>query len=464
MRRITRRGVAGAIALGLLTLTQQAAQSQVTRPNIVVIVADDMGYADIGVQGSRDIPTPNIDGLAKHGIRFTDAYVTGPYCSPTRAGLMTGRYPQRFGHEFNVGLGPAFVNAGLPLTEVTLADRLKASGYRTGLFGKWHLGSAARFHPMERGFDEFFGFLGGAHSYVDVGGAADPLLDGKKTAPGVTYLTDMLGDRSADFVRRNRARPFFLYLAFNAVHTPMHATDAYLQRFKHIADPQRRTYAAMLSAMDDGIGKTMAAVREAGLEENTLIFFFSDNGGPTMQGTTINGSSNAPLRGSKRQTLEGGIRVPFIIQWKGHLGEGKTYGRPVIQLDVLPTALAAAGIALKPEWNLDGVDLLPFLRTDKPESPHGMLYWRLGGMMAIRSGDWKLVKSSEGPLRAAGPAEFNDLSSAELYNLASDIGEKNNLAATQPAKVRELADAWQRWNRQLAKPSWGPARGGGPPH
>jgi arylsulfatase A-like enzyme len=430
-------------------------------PNIVVIVADDMGYADIGVHGSRDIPTPNIDALAASGIRFTNGYVSGPYCSPTRAGLMTGRYPQRFGHEFNPG--DAQQEFGLPLDQVTMADRLKAAGYRTALFGKWHLGFSERHHPMSRGFDEFFGFLGGAHNYLDpMSAGPNPVLDGRAKVAEIEYLTDAIADRAASFIKRQGQAPFFLYVAFNAVHTPMHATDKYLARFAHISDPQRKTYAAMLSAMDDGIGRTVAALRAAGLEENTLIFFFSDNGGPTMAGTTVNGSSNAPFRGSKRQTWEGGVHVPFIISWKGRLPAGTTDVRPIIQLDVLPTALAAAGVA-SPQATLDGVDLLPYLTGRIRSAPHEVLYWRFGGMMAIRKGDWKLVKSSEGPLRDTDPAVLSDLSGAELYNLANDIGETKNLAATNPGKVKELTDLWQRWNRELVRPLWGPpGRGGGP--
>jgi arylsulfatase A-like enzyme len=454
MQRVSGIVFAAVLALSLVTLPTTGAKAQSRRPNIVLIVGDDMGYADVGFHGGRDIPTPNIDALARGGIHFTDAYVTGPYCSPTRAGLMTGRYPQRFGYEFNPVGNP---EPGLPLDQHTMADRLKAAGYRTALFGKWHLGSDARLHPMERGFDEFFGFLGGDHSYFDAAPAkGEPIFDGRKPAEHMGYLTDELADRAVDFVQRQRSRPFFLYLAFNAVHTPMHATEKYLARFTSIADERRRTYAAMMSAMDDAIGRTMAALREAGLEEDTLIFFFSDNGGPTMPTTTVNGSSNAPLRGSKRQTWEGGIRVPFVILWKGHLAAGKTDARPIIQLDVLPTALAAAGVDVQPEWKLDGVNLLPFLTGNQVGTPHDALYWRLGGMMAIRKGDWKLVKTAEGPMRNVDPAVLGDLSTAELYNLRDDIGERTNLTATHPDKAKELAEAWWRWNRELARPMWFP--------
>lgn len=457
MKRVRQILATVTIVGSLLCWSGSAAEAQRRPPNIVVIVTDDMGYADIGVHGSKDIPTPNIDALAKVGIRFTDAYVSGPYCSPTRAGLMTGRYPQRFGHEFNLDMSPAHSDFGLPLGETTMADLLKAAGYRTALFGKWHLGSGDKFHPMARGFDEFFGFLGGQHSYLDTQAASpNPLLDGRKVVAETTYLTDAFTDRAVDFIKRQKSQPFFLYLAFNAVHLPLEATDKYLARFTNIADKQRRTYAAMLSAMDDGIGKTLAALRAEGLEESTLIIFFNDNGGPTMAGTTINGSSNAPLRGSKRQTWEGGIRVAFVIRWKGHLAEGKTDTRPIIQLDVLPTTIAAAGVKLQPQLKLDGVNLLPFLTSKPSEQPHEALYWRLGENMAIRKGDWKLVKTSEGPLHDVDPAIFSDLSGAELYNLADDIGEKKNLAAAHPEKVKELAAAWQRWKKELARTLWAP--------
>ena len=431
-----------------------ATEGQVNRLNIVVIAADDMGYADSGVSGSRDIPTPNIDALAAKGIRFTDAYVSGPVCSPTRAGLMTGRYQQRFGHEFNMSLGPIYRDVGLPLEEVTIADRLKAAGFHTALIGKWHLGYGPRFRPMQRGFDEFFGFLGGQHSYVNPATELNPVYDGDKVVTQAPYLTDALADRAVDFIHRQTSQPFFLYLAFNAVHLPLQATDKYLARFQSIPDERRRTYAAMLSAMDDGIGRVLAALREKNLERNTLIVFFDDNGGPTTQGGT-NGSINAPLRGSKGQTWEGGIRVPFIISWKGQLPEGKTDSHPIIQLDIMPTALSAAGVTVKPEWKLDGVNLLPFLTGKMSSPPHEALYWRFGASMAIRKREWKLVKT--GNAQAAGDVTVvKDLSGAELYNLKDDIGEQHNLAAAHPEIVKELGDVWQRWNKELAKPGWPP--------
>ena len=454
--RIRSQLVLLALAAAWLT-TVAGAQSQ-RPPNIVVIVADDMGYADLGVHGSRDMRTPNIDALARESVRFTDAYVSGPYCSPTRAGMLTGRYPQRFGHEFN--LSPEHREFGLPLDETTIADRLKAAGYRTAMFGKWHLGVGEKYHPLQRGFERFFGFLGGAHTYIAVGNEANPLLDGTARLEKFDgYLTDTLAERASAYVKQESSRPFFLYLAFNAAHTPMHATKKYLDRFPHIQDEQRRTYAAMVSAMDDGIGKVLSTLREQNLDQNTLVIFFNDNGGPTMATTSVNGSSNAPLRGSKRTTWEGGIRVPFVIRWTGRLPAGRVDKRPIIQLDVLPTALAAAGVKTGNSPRLDGVNLLPFLTGAAKGPPHETLYWRFGGMMAIRHGDWKLVKSREGAFVDEDPAVLKDLTGAELFNLAEDIGETRNQAAARPDKVKELADRWQQWNKQLVKPRWSAPQG-----
>ena len=392
MRSSTRRWLTCAgWLLGMAAPAGTGVAADPAKPNIVIILADDLGHADLGFQGCRDIPTPRIDSLAKNGVRCSNGYVSGPYCSPTRAGLLTGRYQQRFGHEFNPG--PAAAQAddfGLPLSETTLADRLKAAGYATGLVGKWHLGEGSRYQPQRRGFDEFFGFLGGGHAYFPGQGA--PIYRGTEVVQEKEYLTDAFAREAVAFVERHKDQPFFLYLAFNAVHTPMHATDQRVSRFANIADAKRRTYAGMLTAMDEAVGKVLETLRSAHLEENTLIFFFSDNGGPTMRGTTINGSRNDPLRGSKRTTLEGGIHVPFVVQWKGKLAPATVYNQPVIQLDVLPTALAAAGVSASPDWRLDGVNLLPSLKGETTVSPHENLYWRLGKQWAVRLGDWKLVR------------------------------------------------------------------------
>ena len=382
------------------------------RPNILLIVGDDMGYADVGFHGCKDIPTPNLDALAASGVRFTNGYVTGPYCSPTRSALLTGRYQTRYGHEFNP-TGPV---AGMPVAETTLADRLKAAGYATGLVGKWHLGNQPAMHPQRRGFDEFFGFLGGAHSYFDAGG----MLRGTEPIKELDYTTDAFGREAVAFIERHKTAPWFLYLAFNAVHTPMHATDDRLAKFAHIADQQRRTYAAMMSALDDNIGQVRAKLAATGQERDTLVFFISDNGGPTMKGVTVNASCNDPLRGSKRTTLEGGIRVPFVVSWPGHVKPG-VFDQPAIQLDLHATALAAAGIAEKSEWKLEGVNLLPFLNGEKTGAPHDAIFWRFGEQMAVRRGDWKLVRYDTNAETNLGGRQ--PVSAAKLYHLATDIHE-----------------------------------------
>jgi len=403
------------------------------KPNIVFIAADDLGYGELSVQGSKDVSTPHIDSIAANGVRFTDGYVSCPVCSPTRAGWMTGRYQQRFGHEFNPGpADQADENFGLPLSETTMADRLKAAGYATGLVGKWHLGYRPQFHPQKRGFQEFFGFLAGAHPYLPRRGA-EPILRGSQPVEESEYLTDAFAREALAFIQRHRTEPFFLYLSFNAVHAPLEATEAYLARHAGIQDQRRRTFAAMLTAMDDAVGRLLGRLREYNLEEDTLIFFISDNGGPTRNTS----SRNDPLRGFKGQVLEGGIRVPFFVQWKRRLPRGKIFQHPVIALDILPTALEAAGAAVP--QGLDGVSLLPYLSGTRAGAPHQALCWRFGPQAAIRKGDWKMVRLEGAP---------------QLYNLTEDISESRDLAASQPAKLKELLADWESWNRQLAAPRW----------
>lgn len=417
------------------------------RPNVIVIVGDDMGYADLGVQGGKDIPTPHLDGLANSGVRFTSGYVSGPYCSPTRAGLLTGRYQQRFGHEFNPGPpAAADTEIGLPLSEQTLAEQFRKAGYRTGLVGKWHLGNGQKYHPLSRGFEEFFGFLGGAHPYLpnaQPAQAGNPILRGRETVDEPEYLTDAFAREALSFIDRHAAEPFFLYLAFNAVHTPLQATEKYESRFAAIQDPKRRAYAAMMSAMDDAVGRVRTKLDDKQLAENTLIFFFSDNGGPP-----VNASSNGPLRGHKATTWEGGVRVPFFVSWKGQIPAGKTYAHPVIQLDVFPTALAAAKIPVPATISLDGVNLLPYVNGSNEQPPHASLFWRFGEQTAIRSGDWKLVRA-------------NGADSPLLVNLAADLGETTDRSAAEPTKRQELETAWQAWNKELVEPRWKPGRAAG---
>ena len=283
----------------------------------------------------------------------------------------------------------------------------------------------------------------------------NPILRGTNRVSNIGYTTEAFGGEAVRFIRQHHGEPWFVYLAFNAVHAPLESTEKYLARFPVIAERKRHTFAAMLSAMDDSVGRVLQTVHDLGQDEDTLVFFISDNGGPTAQTT----SGNGPLRGFKAQTWEGGIRIPFIVQWKGHLPAGKVDTRPVIQLDILPTALAAAGAAVKPEWKLDGVNLLPYLMGEKPEPPHEELFWRFGAQLAIRKGDWKLVK---GPGMAGGPANLAGgkatTTGAELYNLTQDIGEKHNLAVQEPEKFKELAADWNQWNAELVEPKWRPNR------
>lgn len=445
------------LSLALVALVMPSSAAETKRPNILLIVADDLGYGELSCQGNPQIPTPHIDSLARSGVRFTSGYVSGPYCSPTRAGLMTGRYQQRFGHEFNPGPAEQAVgNFGLSLKETTIGNRLKDAGYVTGWFGKSHLGYKPEFHPLKRGFDEYFGFLGGAHDYLDAAGDShNPILRGTNRVSNIDYTTDAFGREAVQFIEKHKAEPWFVYLPFNAVHSPLESIEKYLSRFTGIEDRKRRTFSAMLSAMDDAVGNVLGKIREHGLEENTLIFFISDNGGPTAQTT----SGNGPLRGFKAQTWEGGIRVAWIMQWKGHIPAGQVDDRPVIQLDLLPTALAAVGVDIKPEWKLDGVNLLPYVTGANKAPPHEALYWRFGQQIAIRKGDWKLVKGAglAGLARGAGAgAAKASTDGAELYNLTQDIGEKNNLAAKEPEKFKELAAAWNTWNAELVEPAWRP--------
>lgn len=411
------------------------------KPNIVVILGDDMGYIDLQSYGGKEIPTPNIDSLAKNGVRFTNGYVSCPVCSPTRAGLMTGRYQQRFGHEFNPGnLKPKdenFETFGLPLEEKTIADLIKDAGYKTGMVGKWHLGFEPKFNPTKRGFDEFFGFLGGAHPYLDpTAPGKEAILRGEDPVEEKEFLTEAFAREAVAFIDRHKDGPFFLYLPFNAVHAPLQATQKYLDRFSGIEKQDRRTHCAQMSALDDAVGAVLAKIRDAGLEQNTLIFFINDNGGPTPSTTADNG----PLRATKGTVYEGGIRVPFIVQWTGRLPKGTEYHNPAIALDILPTAVAAAGGSLPDSPARDGVDLVPFLLGEKTGVPHDRLFWRFGNRSAMREGNLKLVKIKGQP--------------AELYDLDQDIGEKDDLAEKKPELVKKLAASYEEWNSQLMAPRW----------
>lgn len=414
--------------------TSDAADPAARKPNVLIFLGDDLGWGELGCQGNPEIPTPNIDAIAKAGVRFTQGYVSGPYCSPTRAGLMTGRYQTRFGHEFNSVAG----KSGLKLSETTLANRLKSLGYQTSAIGKWHLGGGTEYRPTARGFDEFYGTLGNT-SFYDPKQFVDSRISQEiqKITGESFYTTDKYAERAVDWLEGHKDSPWFLYVPFNAQHAPLEAPKKYLERFPNITDEKRKIFAAMLSGMDDAVGTIMNKVRDLGQEEQTLVIYLSDNGGPTRSTT----SSNGELRGFKATTWEGGVRVPFMAQWKGKIPAGTTYEHPVIQLDLLPTAIHAAGGEVDPAWKLDGVDLMPYLTGEKSSKPHETLYWRFGEQWAIRHGDHKLVVANGGG------------KTAELYDLSKDAGEKTNLAAADPGKVAELQKLYDAWNAEQAPPS-----------
>lgn len=427
--------------LGTVTLLAFLAMSGLTpcataagKPNLLILYADDLGYGELGCQGSKDIPTPHIDSIAKNGLRFTQGYVAATYCSPSRAGLMTGRYPTRFGHEFN-----STHNAvGLSAKETTIADRMKAQGYATACIGKWHLGHQEANRPTKRGFDEFYGTLANTPFFHPTNFVDSRVSnDVQKVEDDKFYTTDAYAERAVDWLERNKEKPWFLYLPFNAQHAPLQAPQKYLDRFPNIADEKRKIFAGMMAAMDDAVGRVLAKVRDLKQEENTLIFFIADNGGPTQSTTSHNG----PLKGFKSTTFEGGPRVPFLAQWKGKLPAGKTYDLPVMNLDVLPTALAAAGAPVDASAKLDGVDLMPYLTGTKRDRPHETMFWRFGPQWAVRHGDLKLVVARGGS------------GQPELYDLAADIGESNDLAKEQPEKVKQLQAIYDKWSAEQAEPS-----------
>ncbi|HNX34888.1 MAG TPA: sulfatase-like hydrolase/transferase [Kiritimatiellia bacterium] len=421
-------------ALALLSAATAPAQ----KPNIVVFVADDMGFADCGVTGCNDIPTPNIDALAKNGVRFTQGYTSGCVCSPTRAGLLTGRYQQRFGFDANAeGQNKAEKEPrALDIKQTTLPQRLKALGYATGMVGKWHLGAQDGYLPNQRGFDFFYGILpfglGGKGPH---GETPPPVYRNAAVAETPKNHMEAFCSEALAFVDAHQKAPFFLYLPFTAVHAPFVGPQPWLDRHDAAAPASRRTYGADLRQMDDIVGRVMARLRERGLEENTLVFFFSDNGGPG------GAADNTPFRGTKWTLWEGGIHVPFVAQWKGRIPAGRVLNHPVIQVDVVATALAAAGAEIASEWKLDGANLLPLMEGRTDAAPHEALYWRFGVQYAVRQGDWKLVKAhiDQAP---------------RLHNLAQDPGEQTDLAAQNPDKVKQLQALWDAWNAGNEPPRW----------
>ncbi|WP_298238265.1 sulfatase-like hydrolase/transferase [uncultured Algibacter sp.] len=410
-----------------------------TKPNIVVILVDDAGYADFGFMGSPDMVTPNIDAIASNGVYFTDAHTTGSACSPSRAGLLTGRYQQRFGHEQNT-IGS---NDGMDPTETTLADVLKTAGYTTAAFGKWHVGYKPEHHPNVRGFDEFRGFISGSRSYWPNASQDQP---GKSTATqhnGVYetfsgYYTDVLGDQAISFIDANKENPFFIYLAYNAIHTPLEARSDDLALFSSISNTNRRKAVAMNYALDRSVGNVIAKLEAENILDNTLIFFLSDNGGP--QGSTYD---NGVLKSDKGYEFEGGHRVSFAMQWNDKIPTGTVFNGLSSALDIFPTSMKAAGIDNTIGKPLDGVDLMPFLDNDPSNDnvdPHDMLFWRISPWEAARIGDYKMVRASS--------------AATAVYDIANDLSEVNNIKDANPNEFNTLASEMDNWASEMAEQMW----------
>ena len=426
------------------------------QPNVLVILADDLGYGDIGVHGGTVVPTPNIDALAASGVRCTNAYVTAPMCGPSRAGFMTGRYPTRFGFEHNPRMGDEDT-LGLPLDQRTLGNRFQDAGYATGIIGKWHLGFSPQRWPLERGFDEFYGFLVAMHNFVLRKGAESKfeaaysrnmIYRSRELQKINGYTTDLFTDEALSFMQRHTEKPWFLYLAYNAVHTPLEVIEKYGNRVPaSITDPERRGYLSLLIGLDDNIGRLTSHLRRNGTDKNTLVFFFSDNGGATKKPfLSYNTGLNTPLRGGKGQLLEGGIRVPFFVSWPGKLPAGKIYEQPVSSLDIAKTALEVASIGSRSYDSLDGINLLPYLTGEKSEAPHDALYWRLGPQKAVRKGRWKLVDWREFTTKSQ--------SGWQLFDVSTDLAEQHDVAAQHADIVAELKQSWTTWDAQNVPPLW----------
>ncbi|MES2995707.1 MAG: sulfatase-like hydrolase/transferase [Verrucomicrobiota bacterium] len=433
-------------AIFLLPLVLALTAKAEKKPNFVFIVADDLGYADVGVHGSKDIKTPHIDSLAATGVRFTSGYSNHSVCSPMRAGFLTGRYQHRFGYETNVPYDPRNPHLGMPDDVVTIPQRMQKAGYATAAIGKWHLGAHPTKHPNHRGFDFFYGFLGGGHDYFTVDfrekddeGYRGALLRNGTPETFQGYLTDRLSDEAVKWIAANKEKPFYLYLAYNAPHSPLQAPEEKIAQFSKIEDGRRRTYAAMVSSMDDGIGRVLKTLEETGLRENTVVAFLSDNGGAGK----ANSSSNLPLRGQKGSFHEGGVRMPFVVSWPARFPKGKVDDRPVIALDLPVTAVHLAGAPT--DGPLDGKDITPFLTSQAKDEPiHEALFWRMTLSRrtgyAIRAGNMKLTATS------------GDGAAHELHNLATDPNEEKPLDS--PADLARLQTLWDAWNKDNIPPAF----------
>jgi arylsulfatase A-like enzyme len=435
--------LAGALLISSLTGPVAGLAAATRPPNVVVILTDDQGFADIGFNPHhpKEVATPRLDALARAGVWFSQGYITGNVCSPTRAGLLTGRYQQRAG-VYTAGEG----GTGMALSEKIFPTFLKPAGYTSAAYGKWHVGLTLEQSPVGRGFGRWYGFLGrGAHDYFDLAQKdpeTGPMYRDGKEIKDTGYLTTRLTDEATAFIAANKAQPFFVYLAYNAVHSPAQAPAEDIARIKkqfpEITEA-RAILMAMLHHLDLGVGRVVDTLKREGVWENTLLFFLTDNGGSKAMGAV-----NTPLRGAKQQNYEGGIRTPFIVSWPAGFKGGRTIDTPVSSLDILPTALDAARVALPTDKPLDGKSLLPLL-TGKTSRHIDTFYWSEGGEaggFAVRSGDWKLVQQ-------------RGQTKVELFNLAKDPAEATDLASQNAAKVAELSKLYGTWLDQMAEPMSG---------
>ena len=441
------------------TASAQRPAAAAGRPNVVVILADDLDWADVSTYGRADVPTPNIDRIAKTGVAFSSGYVTASVCAVSRAGLLTGRMPQRFGFTYNIN-DEGDEGAGLPVDQKTLAERLKPLGYRTAAFGKWHQGAERQFYPTERGFDEFFGFIAGETNYVDPktpGIVTTPtkadkypitprtghhaMVEGPEARPAddfTRYLTDQITDRAVDFIDRSagdRDHPFFTYVAYNAPHWPLQVPQAYYDRFPQVQDPVRRTYIAMIAAMDDGIGRILDSLESRGLRDNTIVVFLSDNGCPTRFGFC---NPDHPWGSGKFTYLEGGVRVPFVLSWPAGLKPQGISDSPVSSVDIAATVLRAASPRRPLPAELDGRDLV---ETARHPDPDRLLVWGQEPVYAARRGARKLWVS-------------HDWKASHLYDLNRDPAEMKDLSAADPAGAADLSAEIERFRAGLPDPRW----------
>lgn len=443
----------------LLSLISCTAQSE--RPNILLVLCDDLGYADVGFNGATDIVTPEIDKLAKSGTVFTSAYVAHPFCGPSRASLMTGKYSQKIGTPFNLHSNSSKIDAddmGVPLKEVFMSKVLQESGYYTSAIGKWHLGAAPKFHPNERGFDNYYGFLGGGHNYFpekyrkvyetqlkagnkNIRDYVLPLEHNKKEVKETEYITDALSREAVNDIKlaSEKKNPFFIYLAYNAPHVPLEAKKEDLEKFVHIEDKDRRTYAAMVYAVDRGMGKIVEALKETNQLDNTLIVFLSDNGG-----NFDHGANNYPLKGTKGDAWEGGYRVPMFFHWPKQIAGGKTFNHPVSSLDLYPTFVNMAKGKLSEDNTLDGKDIIPSLLKNESLYKEEMIYclrYRHGHCdVGARQGDWKITRVGNEPWR--------------LTNISNDLGEKKNLGGRYPDRLKKMVEQTKKWTEGFIRPLW----------